>query len=34
MNKAIKVIISVVLAFVLCLPLAACANDGGRQKCL
>lgn len=28
MNKAMKVIISVVLAFVLCLSFAACANDG------
>ena len=28
MNKAMKVIMSVVLAFVLCLPFAACANDG------
>ena len=28
MNKAMKVIMSVVLAFVLCLSFAACANDG------
>lgn len=28
MNKAMKVIMSVILAFVLCLPFAACANDG------